>query len=242
MRKKTIVTAAQHIDPWMSMSNRLIRAGQGLSLAEKRIVMLAVSKLDSKKPIVGSFSTKIMAADYAKSFNVSADTAYDQLQEASNTLHKRCITSYEAAYRRNGKPLPPTIVRMSWVGQVKYQHGEGWVELFWTEHIAPHLVGLKAQFTSYQLSQTTALRSIYSWRLLELLMRFKTTGWAEYTVEDFNVSMDVPKDYINDFGQVKRSIIEPAVRELIKKDHWKIEWNTTKAGRKVKSIRFDFSR
>jgi plasmid replication initiation protein len=73
-------------------------------------------------------------------------------------------------------------------------------------------------------------------------MRFKTTGWAEYTVEDFNVSMDVPKDYINDFGQVKRSIIEPAVRELIKKDHWKIEWNTTKAGRKVKSIRFDFSR
>lgn len=241
-RENARLIAAKDPDPWMTLSNRVIRAGQGLSLAEKRIVMLAVSKLDSKKPQIGSFRTKIMAADYAKTFDVSADTAYDQLQAASDMLQKRIITTYQPAYRRNGKPLPPTIIRMNWVSKVHYQAGEGWVELYWNEYISPHLVGLKSKFTSYQLSQAQALRSIYSWRLLELLMRFKSTGWAEYTVEDFNVSMDVPPDYAKNFGQVKRSIIEPAVKELIEKDGWQIEWQAIKAGRKVKTVRFEFSR
>ena len=34
---------------WISMSNALIRAGHGLTLAEKRIVACAVSKLNSRR-------------------------------------------------------------------------------------------------------------------------------------------------------------------------------------------------
>ena len=34
---------------WVTMSNSLTRAGHGLTLAEKRVVMMAVSKLDSMK-------------------------------------------------------------------------------------------------------------------------------------------------------------------------------------------------
>lgn len=230
-------------DRLVSMSNALTRAGHGLTLAEKRIIGAAVSKLDSRKPLQPGEvpTTRITAAEYAEAFNVDTATAYEQLKDAAKQLYNRSITFYEAAYRRRGKALEPTKVQMRWVGQVHYQKGEGWVELYWWPKLLPHLIGLKRQFTSYQLQQASALRSAYSWRLLELLMRFESTGWAEYSIEDFKASMDAPPS-LSDFAQIKRRIIEPAVKELTSKDGWLIQWRPVKAGRRVAAVRFDFKR
>lgn len=229
---------------WVTMTNALARAGHGLSLAEKRLVACGVSKLDSRrlyKP--GEVpTTRITAAEYAELFNVSLPTAYEALQDAAKQLYQRSITFFEAAYRRNGKPLAPTRVTMRWVGQVHYQKGEGWVELYWWPRLLPHLTGLRKQFTTYQLQQASALRSAYSWKLLELLMRFQSTGRAEYTVEDFATSMDATDKQRADFASIRRKMIEPAVKELIEKDGWLIQWDAIKAGRKVVSVRFNFMR
>ena len=227
----------------VTMSNALTRAGHGLTLAEKRIIAAAVSKLDSRRQLgPGEVPrTRITAAEYAETFEVDTATAYEQLQTAAKALYARSITFYEPAHRRRGKPLPATKVQMRWIGSAKYQKGEGWVELAWWPDLMRHLVGLKAQFTSYQLQQASALRSTYSWKLLELLTRFEGTGWAEYTIEDFTTAMDAPPS-LSDFGQVKRRIIDPAVKELSDKDGWLIQWRPIKAGRKVAAVRFEFRR
>jgi plasmid replication initiation protein len=233
-----------HGERWVTMSNALTRAGHGLTLAEKRIIAAAVSKLDSRTlPPPGQVPrTRISAAEYAETFGVDLNTAYEQLQGAAKHLYNRSITFYEAAHRRSGKPLPPTKVQMRWIGSAKYQEGEGWVELAWWPDLMKHLLGLKAQFTSYQLQQASALRSIYSWKLLELLMRFESTGWAEYTIEDFCASMEATPKQEADFGKVRTKIIEPAVKELIAKDGWLIQWRPIKRGRKVVAVRFEFRR
>lgn len=229
---------------WVTMSNALTRAGHGLTLAEKRIVAVAVSKLDSRRVLKPGEvpRTKITAAEYAETFEVDLDTAYDQLQGAAKTLYNRSITFYEPAHKRNGKPLPPTRVHMRWVGSVKYQDGEGWVELAWWPDLLRHLTGLRQQFTTYQLQQASALRSAYSWKLLELLTRFESTGWAEYTIEDFAASMDATEKQAADFAKIRTKMIEPAVKELNEKDGWLIQWQPIKAGRKVKAVRFTFMR
>jgi plasmid replication initiation protein len=228
---------------WVTMSNALTSAAHGLTLGEKRVIAWAVSTLDSRQVLKPGEvpTTRISAMDYATEFEVDSDTAYNQLQGAAKALYNRSITFYEPAHKRNGNQLPPTMVRMRWVGEAKYQAGEGWIELAWWPKLLPHLTGLRQQFTSYQLQQASALRSVYSWRLLELLTRFKSTGKAEYTIEDFKASMDAPPS-LSDFGQVKRRIIDPAVKELTQKDGWLIQWEPIKAGRKVKSLRFTFTR
>lgn len=229
---------------WVTMSNALTRAGHGLTLAEKRIVASAVSKLDSRRSFPSGEvpRTRITAMEYADTFQVDIDTAYEQLQDAAKQLYKRSITFHEPAFKRNGKPLPPTMVQMRWVGSVKYQKGEGWVELAWWPDLLRHLLGLKAQFTTYQLQQTSALRSTYSWKLLELLTRFQSTGKAEYTIEDFCASMEATEKQAANFAKVRTKIIEPAVKELQEKDGWLIQWEPVKAGRKVKALRFTFMR
>ena len=53
--------------------------------------------------------------------------------------------------------------------------------------------------------------------------------------------MEAPPS-LSDFAQIKRRIIDPAVKELREKDGWIIDWEPVKAGRKVKSLRFSFQR
>ena len=229
---------------WVTMSNALTRAGHGLTLAEKRIVAAAVSKLDSRRVLKPGEvpRTKIMAAEYAETFEVDLNTAYDQLQAAAKQLYNRSITFYEPAHKRRSKTLELTKVQMRWVGSVKYHKGEGWVDLAWWPDLLCHLTGLQQQFTKYQLQQASALRSVYSWKLLEILKRFESTGWAEYTIEDFATSMDATEKQAADFAKIRTKIIEPAVKELTEKDGWLIQWRPIKAGRKVRAVRFDFAR
>lgn len=228
---------------WVTMSNALIRAGHGLTLAEKRIVMCAVSKLDSRAALKpGELPrTKITASEYAEIASCKMNAAYEALQEATKTLFNRKITFYEPPTTKSSRSTyHPIRTEMRWVGRCRYHAGEGWVELVWWPDLLPSLIGLKKQFTTYQLQQAHALRSVYSWRLLELLTRYKSTGWAEYTVEDFAASMNATEKQKSDFGKIRTKIIQPAVKELIEKDNWEIKWRPIKAGRRVAKIRFDF--
>ena len=229
---------------WISMSNALTRAGHGLTLAEKRLVMCAVAKLDSRYALrPGEVpKTKITAAEYAEAAECGLNAAYEALQSAVKNLFGRKITFFEPAHKRGGEPLQPKRIDVRWVGRCTYHEGEGWVELAWWPELLPHLTALKGQFTKYQLQQASALRSIYSWRLLELLMRFESSGWAEYTIEDFAASMDATEKQRQNFANIRRKMIEPAVKELTEKDGWIIQWQPIKAGRKVTAVRFTFMR
>ena len=131
---------------------------------------------------------------------------------------------------------------MSWVTTTKYHTKQGWVELTWNHKLVPHLLGLKREFTSYKLNQMAALRSVYSHRLLELLMMFECTGWAKFSLDDFCQSMQATPTQKKDFANIRRKIIEPAIKELCEKDGWKIEYETIKAGRKVTGLHFTFER
>lgn len=231
-----------HGERWVTMANALIRAAHGLSLSEKRLVSMAISELNSsaltrwgEDPI-----TTITATDYAATYDLDVNTAYEQLAAAGDALFDRVITFYEPAYNRKGKALEPTKKRLRWVSEAHYQKGEGWIKLFWLKRLLPYLTGIKKNFTSYQLQQASALRSIYSWRLLELITQYTSTGWMEFTVEDFGMSMEATEKQMADFAKLRTKIIEPAVKELVEKSGWLIQWTPIKAGRKVSRLRFEF--
>lgn len=222
----------------VNLSNALINAAQSLSLSEKRVMCAAVAKLDSMRPD-GGFKegiVKLFAGEYAETFGVGANTAYDQLKAAADNLFQRYIRIVEETKRG------PKEIKFRWVSRAEYHPNEGTVALRFTQDIAPHLVNLKQQFTSYKLSQASALRSLYSWRLLELLTQFESTGWRQMDIDDLHHAMDAPESYKKNFKDLRLWVIEPAVKELTEKDGWCIRWEPIKAGRKVAGIRFEFER
>lgn len=225
-------------DKWVSMSNALVTAAHGLTLAEKRVIAMAISCIDSNKVTTDKVSfVELNAQDFAQTFDIDPDTAYDQLQTAGRDLFKRSVT-FQYLDKRHGA----IKVNMRWVGAVTYHKGQGRVTLGLWPELLPHLTKLKKNFTTYQLHQAAALRSVYSWRLLELLLQFESTGWREMSVEDFALAMGATDKQRGDFNNLKRRMIEPACKELAAKDGWLITWAPICAGRKVKALRFDFSR
>lgn len=225
-------------DKHVNLSNALANAAQSLHLSEKRVMCAAVAKLDSMKRDGGFRDglVKITAGEFADTFGLDPNTAYEQLQDAAKNLFRRYIRIVEKTRRGS------QTVEFRWVSRAQYHPGEGTVSLRFTQDVAPHLVNLQRQFTSYKLAQASALRSLYSWRLLELLTQFESTGWRQIDIEDFAHSMEATEKQRANFNNIKRRIIEPAVRELTEKDGWVIAWEPVKAGRKVTALKFVFKR
>jgi plasmid replication initiation protein len=222
----------------ISMSHALTTAAQGLTLAEKRVMMYAVAKLDAFKGDGGTptGTVKLVAHDYAEQFGVDPDTAYTQLRQAGKGIFNRYIRFFEEG--RKG----PEEVMVRWVSSARYSPGTGTVTLRFTPEIAPHLLQLKNQFTKYKLAQASALRSIYSWRLLELLSQYASTGWRQIELDEFHHAMDTSVTARGNFKDCRQRVIEPAVKELRDKDGWQIDWTPIKTGRKVTALRFEFKR
>lgn len=224
----------------VNMSNALVRSAQGLNLSEKRVIAAGLAKTDSVPTTAlieagrEGWRVKLTAMEYAETFEVDLRTAYEQLKAAGESLLKRQVCRLENT-KRGVKEI-----RSNWLSGTTYYEGEGWVELRFTHEVAPYLLALRAKFISYKLKQTAALRSIYAWRLFECLHSWQQTGVWYVTMEDFLHIMEAPESCRNDFAQLRRRVIEPAVLELIQKNGMRIEWVPKKGGRKVVGLEFRF--
>ena len=108
-------TPAQTPARVVTLSNAVIRAGHSLTLAEKRLVMLAVSKLDSRIPPRGrSFHpvSRVAAEEYAEAYDIEMNTAYQLMQTAGKKLVDRHLMYSPDGQRKNW---------MNWVGRAEYQ-------------------------------------------------------------------------------------------------------------------------
>jgi hypothetical protein len=150
-------------DHLISKSNSLVRASYKLSLQEQRLILAAISKLDSRKlgirPGHDQSHVRITAAEFAETFGISTKNAYEELR---------------------------------WVSKVRYHDGEGWADLTFAQDILPYLTLLRKQFTSYKLKQVAGLRSVYSIRIFELCAQFAETGLLRISLADLITSLDLP--------------------------------------------------
>ncbi len=228
-------------DRCVSMSNALARGAQGLSLSQKRIIALAMAHTDSlpaKDLMAGAangWTVRLSADEYSEAFDVDANTAYEQLKVSSESL-LRCLWQTS----REGGKKGPIITKGQWLSLAEYCKGAGYVDITFHQKVAPHLLALRSQFTTYKLKQAAALRSIYAWRLFECLQSWKSKGRWSPDIEEFHTAMEAPASCRANFGMLRRSVIETAVRELREKDGLLLDWEPVKAGRKVTGLIFTF--
>lgn len=219
------------IPHYVSLSNELVRAAHGLTLTEKRVLMLAVSKLDSKaKSTPENLVSKITVLELVNEYGLDSKSAYKQAYDAVEHLMSRYIRFYHEGVE----------TRMQWIGQANYRENEGLLELEFWHKLSPMLFELKNRFTSYKLNRAGVLRSVYSWRLFELIMQFKGTGLLTITIDEFNHALETPTSLRANFANLRSRVIEPAVKEIREKDGLAIHWEAIKAGRKVKALQFTF--
>lgn len=226
---------------FVSVSNALTRGAQGLSLSEKRIIALALAKTDSvpAKDLILSqrngWQVRLTAGEYAETYDVDLNTAYEQLKYSARALLKR-------TWKTSTEGKRGAVIREgNWVSVIEYSEGEGRVDVQFTAEVAPHVLALRTQFTTYKLKQAAALRSVYAWRLFECLQSWRSKGRWTVPIEEFSKAMDAPASCRKDFGNLRMRVIEPAVNEIRLKNSLVLDWEAERAGRKVVGLVFRFS-
>lgn len=212
----------------VTKSNALIQAAYKLKLNEQRLLLAVIARIDSRIPM-RSYTFTITAREFAEIFDMEMQSAYEALQDASDTLFERDIRTFDGHSKS----------RFRWVDKVSYIPGESRVELTFTTHVVPYLSKLHENLTSYGLHQVANLKSTYSIRLFEMLAQFRKTGWLQIPVDDFRERLMLADAYKR-FDNLRARVIQPAVNELQEKSNLTISWKPIREGRKVASLLFEF--
>lgn len=109
--------------------------------------------------------------------------------------------------------------------------------------ILPLLSDLKASFTQFLLSDVAEFGSIYSYRVYQLFMRYlnKRTGkgWTQITFDELRYMLMLVDKYPLT-ADLKRWVLEPAMKEINEKSPLVAQYELIKVGRKFVAVKFYF--
>lgn len=205
------------------VSNKLNTSVQKLSLSEKRLLMLIISKVTDES-IDSEIETK--ATEYATAYGTDKSSAYRTVKSAHDKLWDRNLIM-------DGK-------RRRWlITGGEYEEGEGRIISRIHPDIRDHVFDLKQRYTQYFLRRAGEFKSVYSWRLFEQLMQFRKTGLYRKSVADFKVLLDIPEGYGKDFSIIRQRVLNIALKE-IRATGLPVKLKTIKKGRTVHMLEFTF--
>ena len=215
-------------------TNQLNSAVQNLSLPELRIIQLAIvdaretgKGLDTKTPL------RIDAMRYAEAFDTTRQNAYILMKQSEETLFNRRFTYFD----REKKPI-----KSRWLQDVRYLDDEGAIEVCFTRLVVEcitRLDGAEQFFTQYLLSQTANLSSVYSVRLYELLIQWKTAVKTPvFELSLFRGQMGLDDGEYKAMNDFKKRVLDLAVKEINEKTDLTVSYTQEKKGRLIHGFKF----
>lgn len=217
-------------------TNRLVEALQTLSLAETRLLQLAiVGARESGAGLDSSIPLSISAKEYAKEFNVTPEAGYIALKSAENTLFERRFTIIDS----DKKPI-----KSRWVQDVKYIQEEGRIEVTLSRVVAKEITkidGLKDFFTSYLLEKTSGLNSVYALRLYELIIKWKSLKKTHvFEIDNFRNQLGLGVNEYKQMNNFKARVLEVAIDQINKNTDITVKYEQHKRGVKIHGFSFSF--
>jgi plasmid replication initiation protein len=215
---------------------RLNQAFQVLSLAEFHLVQLAiVDARDTGTGLTTDTPLRIDALRYADVFGTTRQNAYMRMKEAEDTLFNRRFSFFD----EDGK-----LVKSRWISQVRYLDSEGAIEIVFTPAVVQgisRINGVKEFFTQYLLRQTSQLKSIYSSRLYELLIQWRSSGTTPIiNLEDFRAQLGIEDNQYRLMSDFKKRVLDLAISDINDKTDIKATYRQHKKGRSISGFSFSF--
>lgn len=215
--------------------NSLINASYSLGLVEQRIMLLAIVEArETGQGINTDTFLEVHAQHYADRFDIDVNNAYAMLAEATLSLFNRQVT-YIAYDEKRNKP-EKRVVR--WVSGISYVEGSGVVKLRFSPEVVPLITRLEKNFTSYELEQVKNL-SIYSTRLYEVLICWRSVGKVTITLEELRNKLGLIDEYSR-LEAFKRRVLDPAVKQISEYTDITAKYEQHKQGRVITGFTFRF--
>ena len=217
--------------------NALINASYNLDLVEQRLILLAIVEArESGKGINANDPLEVHADSYINQFNVTRQTAYQALKDASKDLFARQFSYQEVNKRGNVEN-----VLSRWVSEIRYIDDEATVKLIFAPAIVPLITRLEEQFTKYELQQISKLSSAYAVRLYELLIAWRSSGQTPMIeLYEFRKKIGVLDHEYMRMGNFKDRVLNLALSQINEHTDIKAICEQHKNGRSISGFSFSF--
>lgn len=218
----------------ITKSNALIEANYRLTLMETRVILLCISRIDSRHPLDAQRVFRVQASEFQATFGVGREKAYQHLKEVSDRLFERKVELRDPTTGTIGK-------KIRWVSCCTYLEGQGAVELHFAPEILPYLSEIRAHFTSYSIDAIAGFSSTFAMRLYELLEQYRRLGKRVASVDELRRWLDC-EDTFDRFTDFERWAIKVGVEQINEHSDLRVTYRKIKRGRVVATIEFGVSR
>jgi len=226
-------------NPTVVKANSLVQAGYRLSIAEQRLLLSAIAQVDSKGCLSDQELYSVTAADFAEYSGIPIKQSYEELSAAAHRLYRREVRIERGPNGRDDGPHGG-VTMTRWVQTVTYIEQEGRVAMRFGSDIVPYLSEIHREFTCYELRHVATMKSTYGVRLYELLMQRHDFGQRQIEISELRRMMGVPDGSYKAIKDLKKCVIEPAVRDVNQCSDLTVSWSQAKTGRRITSITFHF--
>ena len=209
-------------------SNQVIEASYTLTTIEQRLILSAIAQIPKGEPVTDEVIYTVSVADLQK-FGANETTAYRDLKESVSRLFDRSIVLRSS----------DRTSRTRWVQKIDFMDSRGVIGIRFSKDILPFLSNLSTEFTKYLASDLIGVTSTYAIRLYELLVQYQSIGKREISVVDLRWMFELQNKYPV-WADLKRWVIDQAVKEINEFSPLSVTYETKKTGRKITSINLRF--
>jgi plasmid replication initiation protein len=210
----------------VTQSNHLVQARYNLPLAEQRLVLTMISKIQPDDEDFKPY--RISVGELAEFLGVDKGSAYRECKKTTENLLQRVLSIEE----EDG------LLQTNWVSSAKYIDGTGMVNLTFDPSLKPYLLQLKSNFTSCKLEMLLSFKSQYTVRVYTLLKQYQKLKEREVGLEELRMVLGVGKEQYQLYGDFRRYVLQSTQKELSEKADLYFEFEEIKYGRRVGAIRF----
>ena len=225
--------------PKIVFANKLLHAGYSLDINEQRLINLALSKVNSKKPNPGKIV--IYPTEYAKCFGLSKHSVYEQLSAAAESLRDKSVSILDDS----GQSLS-----IPWVSSAKYEklkNQGSFINIEFSKEIEPYIFNIEGDFTELFFHNTVKLNSLASFRLYALLNRVR--NYHNYkrrgaVVVNFQLPEMKQKLFLSEsygaWRDFKSRVLLPAIEKINAHTDIRVTFKPQKIGNCITAIEFSY--
>lgn len=249
------------------IDNSLVTSAYNLTLNEQRLIYCVLKQIPKGEPIDPKTPFYITRDDFIELGSDPSNVA-QEIRQATRDLRKKSIfiptplgeveigwitevLRYDANAEKKLRALYPNPEDYDeYIQQLKlynlfdslptHKADDNIVaRLVFDERIVPRLSNLKASFTQFDLADVSRFTSTYTFRVYQLLMQYKSTGYVKISIDDlrFMLMLKFKYPFVAD---LKRWVIETAVKEINEKTPYKVKYDLIKKGRKFTYLEMKF--
>ncbi len=220
-------------------SNELIEAAYSLNIDEMRVILLAATKIDSRKSDIGEI--EIFPHEFVSSYQTNSKNVYRSLKQAIKGVGRKPIIM----------PIIGTtkVRELFWLSYNEYDNDDDGtsIKLKFNPELFPYLFELKDNFTIIKFENAAKLSTPFSFRLYQWLIKAKNLNSSK---DGDSIQVVLEIDWIKSqsglegkyerWAKFSEKVIQPAIQKINLNTDISVIWKPLKQGRKIYAIQFNY--